>query len=176
MSAEERSLGDKAYWLVMISTVLIFAIMQFWTISGIASHSDGLAILDLRVLGYSFDDVQLFLAAMSAEGRALYMGPQNNLDKVLPALWSCAIAWSLLRYAPVSWGYWKRIPAAIVVAGGAFDYLENAAIQKILAMDATLVTEQVVQTASCWTEAKWLAMSVGIVALIVALVQRLKAK
>ncbi len=120
-----------AYWLCVLATLAVYAAMVFWTLPAIARAACGLLAFDLRPFGYSEAEARAFLAALGAEGRALYTGPQRGLDLLFPALLGLSLA------GPVLWlvasRSWRAVFIGVIVAATALDYLENYLVAGLLA-------------------------------------------
>jgi hypothetical protein len=122
-----------AYWLCVLAGLAVYAAMVFWTLPAIAQAAGGLSAFDLRPFGYSEAEARAFLTALSAEGRALYTGPQRWLDLLYPALLGLSLA------GPVLWLVasrpWRVVFISVIVAATALDYLENYLVAGLLAGD-----------------------------------------
>jgi len=93
-----------------------------------------------------------FLAALNAQGLALYLGPQKWLDLAYPALLGVFLAWSFVRLGP---GILPRtLLVVFAVAATGFDYLENFRVRAMLLAGAEGTTEAVSWAASLATLAK----------------------
>lgn len=131
--------------LSFCAAMVVFAIMAIWTLPTIQTEAGGMLPFDVRPGGYSQTEAQAFLAALSDEGRALYLGIQHQLDTAYPALLAIFLGLAL-------WVSGAHLPIALrllgivaAVAGSAFDYVENARVALLLTapvdqIDASLVT------------------------------------
>ena len=53
-------------------TSFIYGAMIFWTLPAISAGAGGLAPLDTRAFGYSYDEVHAFLNALTPHARGIY--------------------------------------------------------------------------------------------------------
>jgi len=114
----------------------------------------GFQIFDASFTGYTLNDAQRFLKALSDEQLAAYQGKFRVLDTVFPVLLT-------LTYLSFIWQYLV------------FDLLENAHVAKILSAGIG-VQAPLVETAATYTQAKW--MCVALSTLVVIWAWRFAAK
>jgi cytidylate kinase len=154
-------------------TLVVYGGLIFVAGPRIAAESGGGLPFDLHVTGYSPEHARGFLASLSDEGRAVYGGLAMTLDSFFPGLFALILGWGswrLLRQQAVV----LRIGVALIAACYAlFDYLENWAVRKMLALDAVAVPDALVESASRFTVLKFLFVEASITVLIVLLVARL---
>ena len=168
------SLRAALYGILVVATALVYALMVLGTLPAISREAGGLMPFDLRPSGYSFAEAQTFVTALSAEGRALYLGLQHTLDLFYPALLAGFLVWSIRAQATAVGG--RRaggmhiIGSVAAVLGMVFDYLENRAVAAMLR--AADLQEGMVSAASNWTLAKSAASTVAMVVLLALLVWR----
>ena len=91
------------------------------------------------------------------------------LDSSYPALLSTTLAIGLLNLLP---RYWRGAMATIAISAGIFDYLENAAVAKMLNIASDLLTPDLVSTASNWTLAKSVSTTIASLVLVVSLAMK----
>ncbi|MAM13875.1 MAG: hypothetical protein CML23_26160 [Rhizobiaceae bacterium] len=147
-------------WIAFAIAVCIYGAMTIWTLPAISEAAGGLAPFDMRPGGYSFAEAQAFLAALSTQGREIYLGPQQRLDLVYPAALALALGISLYLLAPFN-RFWKGLLALIPALGMVFDYLENAAVRTMLLAGSSGLQPEQVETASRFTTAKVIFDSAG---------------
>ncbi|GGD38217.1 hypothetical protein GCM10011358_22520 [Sinisalibacter lacisalsi] len=142
--------------------------MRIWTLPMI--EAAGLPMLDVRMGGYTPDEVRAFLASLGAEGRAAYLGPQRVLDTLMPVALTAALG--LLIYRLVArWSWWIGAALALVpLVYFAFDMLENAQVAVILRAPAP--SDTMAETASRYTVAKAEALRAAVAVALVALAAR----
>ncbi len=142
--------------------------MRIWTLPMI--EAAGLPMLDVRMGGYTPDEVRAFLARLGAEGRAAYLGPQRVLDTLMPVALTAALG--LLIYRLVArWSWWIGAALALVpLIYFAFDMLENAQVAAILRAPAP--SDTMAETASRYTVAKAEALRAAVAVALVALAAR----
>lgn len=126
-----------------------------WTgVTAVMPEAGGLLPFDLRATGYTEAEAAAFLAALSADGRAAYLGPVAMLDTLFPPLLG-------LLLASLIWRWGRPLLAPVPFLYVAVDLWENAVVGRMLASnDAALAG-----SASNLTQAKFalLAMSLALV-------------
>jgi hypothetical protein len=163
----------RVFWVILAAMMAAWAGMNLWSAPKIEELSGGLRLLDMRVTGYSFDEVKVFLTAIGDEGVELYLGPQLWLDMIFPPLLGAVLYFSFRWLFPGSIGLIIGVASlsSIIV-----DYLENAALAAMLRAGADGLTPQMVATANLWTRTKWSLAFVGLVALTIGIVLRLRGR
>lgn len=140
--------------------------MTFWTLPQIAAAAGGQVPFDLRPFGYSGDEARAFLTALTAEGRALYQGPQRMLDLFYPTALSALLALGLWRITRDRPRPLRLAVVGVAIAGGVADHLENTLVAGLLRADPVMVTDAAVAWASGATMAKSALTAVAAVALL----------
>lgn len=163
----------RIFWPVLAATLAAWLCMNLWSLPGIEEMADGLRLLDMRFTGYSFDDVQAFVAAIGDEGAALYLGPQMWLDMVFPPLLGAVL---FMTYRWLFPGLPGLIIGAVSLTYVAADILENLAITALLRAGADGVTQEMAATAHRWTTAKWSLAIVGLILLVIGIALRLRRR
>lgn len=161
--------GWKLYWVLVAATLAVYFTMVFWSLPIIVNASGGLMPFDLRPTGYTFGDAQEFLATISPQGSEFYLETQHRLDTAYPGLLAAVLIiglWWQSRILPL---IVRAILVALPIVGGLADYMENAAVSKMLSAGASLATPEMVATASCWTMLKSATTGLAMVALLVLL-------
>ncbi len=144
--------GNILYGLVFLAGVGVYAAMLLWTLPAITEAAGGLMPFDMRPYGYTHTEAVNFLAALTPDGLALYLGPQAWLDRAYPALLGLFLAWSFLRLGP---GTLLRVVLVVAaLAGAGFDYLENMRVHAMLLAGPQGTTETMAQAASLATVLK----------------------
>ena len=161
------------YWVLVAATLGVYLAMVLWTLPKLSAAAGGLAPFDLRPTGYSLAEARAFLAALGPGDVAFYRDTQHRLDAFYPALLAAVLAIGLYRLTR----NWPRLARVAVVAtavlGGAFDYLENAAVAAMLRAGADGLTTELAGAASRWTMLKSAAATVALAALFTLLLTRL---
>lgn len=117
------------YWLLTGLTLALYLVMVVWTLPAIQAAAAGLRPFDLRPMGYSADEAQRFLNALSDEGRAMYAGTQHRLDFAFPGLLAVWSIWTLVKLLP----RWLALGFGLVaLIGAGADYAENARVAALL--------------------------------------------
>lgn len=129
------------YWIVFAACLGVYAVMLIWTLPAISAGAGGLAPFDLRLGGYSAEEARAFLAALSDDARALYLGPQQLLDLFYPALLAVVLGGAI--WALVPWALLRWVLLGAVLVGMAGDYVENARVAALLRYDGAVPAEMV---------------------------------
>ena len=165
-SADAMSKGWKIYWVVVAATVTNYLIMVLWSLPLVSEMAGGGVPFDMRPGGYTFDDARVFLTAITDAGRDFYLNTQQLLDLFYPTLFAITVAIPLAHLVPRYWGW---ASAALAIAAGVLDHLENSAVAVMLRVEPDALTEAMVSTASNWTLAKSISTTIALVALLLVL-------
>ncbi len=160
------------FWPLVVVTVAVYGAMALWAGPNISTTNGRGLPFDMQMLGYSYDEARAYLGSLTPEGLAFYAGPAQWLDTFFPALFAMVLGigcWILLAERPLI----LRL-AALFVAGlyALFDYLENAAVARMLASTPDSLSEPLVETASRWTVLKFFFVDAAITILIVLMIAR----
>lgn len=155
--------------LASMATATLFT-MRLWTIPAIREGAGGLDIFDLWVDGYSADYVRIFLARLSPEATALYLGPQRLLDTILPVALAGFLAAAGYRLV-VGWN-WPVAVAMVLLPMGyfTFDMLENAQVAAMLRRG--FASDTMSEAASRYTVLKAQFLRAAVAAVIFAAIVR----
>jgi hypothetical protein len=156
------------FWLVVLIALGIYVTMLAWSLPKIVIDADGLMPFDMRPGGYTLEEAQAFLAALSHEGNAFYRNVQQMLDMAFPAFEALAVGWAIYLLAPFA--KWRWLLALSAVPGMLFDYLENSQVETMLKAGADGLTAEMVKTASFYTEIKSTFVSLSLMVLVVMIV------
>ncbi|MBT2130386.1 hypothetical protein [Aliiroseovarius lamellibrachiae] len=167
----------RAFWGVFVAAMAIYLTMLFWTLPGISAQAGGLFPFDMRPGGYTFEDAQSFLAALTEQGRALYLGPQHVLDLLYPGLLMLTLILGYFLLFSKRWAIGLSVAAGLAAL---FDWSENAKVAELLKTDLAIITPEQVASASLLTVLKsgtvTLCMSALLVGAGLALFKRIKRK
>lgn len=141
----------KAYWGLVAVTLAIYLVMVVWSLPHITLGAGGLVAFDLRPAGYGFEAAQEFIAALDQTTTEFYLNVQHRLDMAYPALMAAVLGIAIFHLYQKRRVALRYLLAAIPVAGAGFDYLENAAVTRMLTRD---LTPEIVMAASRWTMLK----------------------
>ncbi|SMH52012.1 cytidylate kinase [Maritimibacter sp. HL-12] len=142
--------------------------MRVWTVPLI--EAGGLPMLDTRMAGYSPAELRAFLASLSPEARAAYLGPQRVLDTLMPVALTAALGLLIYRLA-ARWAWWLGAVLALVpLVYFAFDMLENAQVAAILRAGGA--SDTMAEAASGYTVAKAEALRAAVALALIALAAR----
>jgi hypothetical protein len=160
------SKGWKIYWVLVAATVTNYLVMVLWSLPQVSEMAGGGLPFDMRPSGYTFDEARVFLTVITDAGRDFYLNTQQLLDLFYPTLFAITVAIPLAHLVPRYWG-WTL--AALAIAAGILDHLENSAVAVMLRVEPDALTEAMVSTASNWSLAKSISTTISLVALLVVL-------
>lgn len=142
----------RTYWVLTTATLGIYLVMVLWSLPYIADQAGGERAFDLRPLGYSFDEAQIFLDALTENGRLTYLNIQHQLDRVYPALLAVWLIVTIRALTP-RWSPLVHLSVSVMaVCAALFDYMENIRVEALLLADE--VSAAAVASASQATVAK----------------------
>lgn len=154
----------KLWLLFLLLSQTIYIIMQTYSIPSIIHEADGLAIFDMRPLGYTYEYAYKFLSQLSEKGVELYTHIQLPLDILFPILncltGLCTFTLIVRLYNKVKnktkldmqSAFFKAVLSLPLVAM-LFDYLENIMILVMLSYKLA-VPKFLVYVASIFTITK----------------------
>lgn len=154
-------------WLLPLATALAYGWLVLWYGPQLQAAAGGRLPFDLRVLGYGTDEARAFLAALTPEGQALYLGPVRLNDTIFPLLFTLTLCLPL-----TGWGWLWFLPA---LAYGLLDLAENMAVAMLLRTGPS-VGEAMVVLASGLTLLKFLAVALAILVAGLALFGKWRAR
>lgn len=172
--------GWKMYWVLVAVTLILYLVLVLWSLPIVSNAAGGLVPFDLRPMGYSFDNAAEFIGSLSGEGMTFYLGTQHLLDMFYPAMMAAVLGLALWHLS----GNWPRMLRMILVTfpvvGMLADYLENAAVTRMLHAGVETLTPEMVAISNYWTILKSGATTVAMVCLLgfllVALMRKLTSR
>lgn len=163
------------YWLLVIATAANYGLMLFWAGPKLTAMSKtGGLPFDLRMFGYNHAEAREYVASLSQEGLEFYL-QTAMLDTSFPAMFGLVLGmggWLLLAHRPLI----LRIGMALIAACYTlFDYLENAAVARMISFDPAAETLPIalVATASRWTVMKFFFVDAALTVLLVLVLSNL---
>lgn len=173
MKDKETRKMPRIFWFFLAAMMLPWLGMNIWSAPKIEALSGGLRLPEMRLTGYSFEDLQAFLAAIGDEGRDFYLGVQLWLDMLFPPLLAAVLFLCFRWLYP---GFAGRIIGTASLSSVVIDYLENAALAVILRAGPEALTLEMAAEANQWTIAKWTLAQVGLAALIIGIGLRIRRR
>lgn len=122
-----------AYGFCLIAMLGLLAYMNAVTLPMIQQAAQGLPPFDLRPLGYDEAAARAFLAVLSPEGRAIYLGLQHGLDTAYPPLLALVLIWTYLALLPHPWSW---VASGVAGLAACADLIENRAVRGLLLADS----------------------------------------
>jgi len=154
---------NRLIWAITIAAAANYAVLMYFMMFQIAPATGGLKPLDLRILGYSYEDVMAFLAALRFETVDLLVGLVRIIDTSFPILLGAAgVGWIWMMSASRS-TIVRLAACAIPIAYAVFDLIENALVGQILR--GAMPPVELVETASTITLLKFACVAASFVAL-----------
>lgn len=142
------------FWLLFAATMAVYATMLVWTLPTVSAAAGDLPPFDMRPGGYDLEAARAFVAALSPEGKSFYLDVQQRLDLFYPLLIALTVYFAVAALLPLRLGRWRYLIAAPALAIALFDYLENAAVAKMLSTPPAELSAGLVDEASRWTVLK----------------------
>ncbi len=161
----------RIFWAILTALLICWVGMNLWVVPKIETLSGGLRLLDMRFKGYSYAEARVFLEAIGQEGAQLYLGPQLWLDMIFPPILAATL---FLVYRWLFPGLIGKIIGTLSLTSVIVDYLENAALAAMLRSGPDHLTPEMAATASHWTSIKWQLAMVGLLAIAVGAILRLR--
>lgn len=147
--------GGKMVLLVLLFAMIIYMFMLTVSLPRLQNDMDGLAVFDMRPMGYSFEEAREIVSTISEEGTDYYKSVQLPIDFIYPVL--------LALFGMLALGYFSNrvyvprisyiLPLFVVMA----DYIENIYIYTMLSGN---LTESMVNVSSFFTVLKSLSTTV----------------
>lgn len=139
-------------WVLAGATAASYGVLIFWLAPQLAAQSQGMLPFDLRATGYDLAGARDYLAALTAAGREIYLGPIRVNDTLFPLLMTLLMLVPLRRWrgGALLW----TLPA---LAYGVLDLGENAAVAGMLRSASEALTAGQVALASALTMVKFAA-------------------
>ncbi|SHJ34983.1 hypothetical protein SAMN05444000_107152 [Shimia gijangensis] len=151
----------KALIALTLVTVVTYGVLVGVGASNLTLGEDNLKPFDLRFSGYTLAEAQTYLALMTAEQSALYIGFLRYVDTAFPMLMGLWMGWCL-------WGLtravhpWSRIILLVVPASfTVMDLCENALVSDMVMRGTTGLEAGLVTLASSYTITKYVMLSVA---------------
>ncbi|MEE8575773.1 MAG: hypothetical protein V3T31_00830 [candidate division Zixibacteria bacterium] len=150
----------------------VYCYMLFVSIPDVMQHAGNLKLLDMMLLGYSFDYVMLLFDSLGEEGRNAYLTTQIPIDMVFPFLLASSFSLLLAFFFRKGFGLESRVHylSVVPVAAGLFDYFENFGIIAMLTTYPDISYTLVSLTSLCSmirafaTSVSWLLLLVSLAA------------
>lgn len=134
-----------------------------WALPFVSQEAGGQVPFDLRPTGYSMEDAQAFLSALSAPGRDFYLGVQHKLDIFFPAVLALTF---ILGFQMLFSRWWATFFGFVALLGAASDYLENYLVSVMLTMPVETIEGSLVSLSSFWTISKSISSTLCFAALL----------
>ncbi len=146
-------MADRLFrWLLPLAALAVWGHQILVLYPRLAALSGHGTPFDLRVFGYTLTEAQAYVARLSPEGLALYLGPIRVEDTLLPLVLMPALLLPLQGR-----GQLWFLPALVY---GLADLGENIAVAKILRAGAEMQASDVI-LASTLTQAKFAGLAVA---------------
>ncbi len=122
----------RVVWALTTAALLNYGVLMWYMMFELTPATRGLKPLDLRMLGYSYDDVMTYFAALSFETAELLTGRVRMIDTSFPILLGAAgVGWIWMLSASRSMII-RLGTIALPIAYTVFDLIENELVGRIL--------------------------------------------
>ena len=143
-----------AFWASFATAAVVYLVMVLWSLPKIAAEAGGAMPFDMRPAGYTLEDAQAFLTALSPEGNAFYRETQHRLDSLYPPLLEATLGLGLWIMAPCTSPWLRASLALFAVPGMVFDLTENLLVADMLMSQAGSPDAELAMLASAATVLK----------------------
>ncbi|PJE29173.1 hypothetical protein SAMN06297129_0941 [Pseudooceanicola antarcticus] len=154
----------RQFWILLAASAALFVAMHIWTIPHL--YAATMPPFDMRPLGYPLREALGYVALLSDDQRALYLGPQHLLDLFYPALLAGAFAAGFRAQLA---GRWLNLALIPVASGLLADYAENLMVR--LALTAEGPSHALLQALQAATVIKTLSVTVSALLMTALLVR-----
>lgn len=161
----------KALIVLSLVTFSTYGVLVGVGVANLTFDHAGLKPFDLRPLGYTLEDAQIYIALLTPELVALYSGFLRRVDTVFSLLMGLWLGWCL-------WGVtrrlhpWSRVILLVVPASfTVMDLCENALISEMVQKNVSAVGADLVSMASSYTITKFVMLSVAFGLLLTMMVR-----
>jgi len=160
----------RIYWGWVAVTVGLYAALVGWAGPRFSEMAGGLQPFDLRVGGYEVSGALEFLAALDTDAAAFYLNIWYPLDMVFLSFITVAMAvglfWLYRHWQPLA----RFTVAAVPIAYGAFDVLENNAVAGMVKGGAETLIAQTVEFSSLMTQLKFVFFFLSVLLIAAGLI------
>ena len=151
----EKYLRGKLVLLLFVITSCVYAFMLLVTIPHVMKFGNGMPLLDMMPLGYSYEYVTTLLESLGAGGRSAYLTKQIPADMFYPGLfgitYTLVFGYFLNKSGKLT-THWSVISYFPLLAS-ACDYIENFFFIHMLA-NYPVISEGTINIASVFSIAK----------------------
>ena len=162
------------FWASLALALFGAALIFLGTGPEIEAGAGGLAAPETRMGGYSQAELESYIAGLSPEARATYLGPHRIADTLFPIGFFATLAlgsFLALRRWGAGWAAMASLPAFVYLV---FDMMENATFALLLRVGPG-VDPGLAARADLATRAKFLFVDLALAVLALALLARLLA-
>lgn len=145
-----------------VLTAVIMCVMNMWLIPEIESGAGGLKCFDMRFFGYTYEQANEFIHALTYKAKEIYLYRQLPLDFIYPIVYGVFLFILNKKFAGNIFSY---ILTALLVL---FDFLEN--VCSVIMLKSPSFTEGLAFTASTATVVKSALMTLNIVFILVLII------
>ncbi len=147
-----------------VISLALFAYLHLYSLEQMTQLSDGLAMPDSRMGGYSAADIEALRAVMNEDDRGQLSFIHKTAGTLFPLIF--AATWLLLISTQVASRMWRWLLWAPVVLFAVVDITENVVIDSMVG--AATLDPGTVAAASALTVARWILLGLSLVAALVA--------
>ncbi len=145
--------------LAVLTAALYGGLAWVW-FAELVPAAGGLTPFDGRLSGYTAEEGDAFLQALTPTGREVYLGTVRSLDTLFPICLAATLAAPILYLGKGVW----RVLAFLPLGYMAVDLMENAQVARLLQADVT--TAEMFDAASRLTVTKYALLVASMIALV----------
>lgn len=153
---------DGMFRVLLAAFVAVFAGFSLTAIPALEALANGAVLPDLRLGGYSAQDIRALLDGAEAGFGEAYARSARSWDLAVPVLFALSFGWGIWRGG----GIWRWL-ALVPVLMGLADLTENTLVTRSLLAGSAGLEPGVIAWASAATRLKWVL--VGLSALLLGL-------
>jgi hypothetical protein len=162
---------------IAIACVAAYILFQFWAFTQVpesAIYFGSPTMPDVRMGGYTPDDLRMLMTQIGPEGRETYLVAQRRIDLTIPALGMAMFVMSLwalgdgLVVFGKTWSTRRALAfACIGLIGPLFDFSENALVAAAMRAGPEMFDAAGIQLSSLCTQLKYTFIAITIALIVV---------
>jgi len=166
------TIGAKLFWGLVAFTALVYGALGYTSGIVLRGMSGGLPSFDFRSSGYSHEEAQDFLYALSTGGTEYYLNVVQKIDTVFPALLTAVLTIGIYHLMRGGSALLRLVLLAAPLAYAGFDYWENGLVRQMLQFIGEELPRELSSLASIATVSKFAALGAAVLILLALMVLR----
>lgn len=155
------------FWVLLVVTLVVYGLLVGWAGQDMIAMTNGAPIPDLRVTGYSADDIRALLTGAEPGFAEAYGRISRTWDVAVPILFALTFGYGIW----LGGGAWRWF-ALVPVVMGLSDLTENALVTNSLLAGPDALDPGTIARASAATMTKWALLPVSILLLLATFFKR----